>query len=546
MWTIRLNFTDSNFQKSEHMTEITGKHLIAGEWHDGPDTFKCYAPHSGAQSEYDIFNGTPKLVDLAVEAATDAYASFSTSSPKQRADFLRAIASEIESRGDLLTKYGCLETALPEARLNMERGRTIGQLNFFANWIEEGSWLQARIETKDPERTPLPKPDIRSCNKAIGPVAVFGASNFPLAFSTAGGDTASALAAGCPVVVKAHPAHPATCELIAQSIAAAIKTCGLPSGVFNQIQGGGFDVGQRLVAHEGIKAVGFTGSLKGGRALFDIAVSRDHPIPFYGELGSNNPMFLLPSSLASNAATIGANWANSLTMGVGQFCTNPGVIFALEGDDLETFKSAALEVLSGIAAQPMLTAGIAANYNATLKSFIEAQKITCLLNAQASESEFHVTPAVLETDAQTWLQNKELSEEIFGPAAIIVKCSTPDEFEALAKSLLGQLTATLHLENGDLALANQLRPLLEDKSGRVLVNSFPTGVEVCHSMVHGGPYPASTDVKTTSVGSLAIERFIRPVSYQDMPNELLPVALQNENPLSITRLINGQYSADKI
>ncbi|MDX1738651.1 MAG: aldehyde dehydrogenase (NADP(+)), partial [Alphaproteobacteria bacterium] len=391
------------------------------------------------------------------------------------------------------------------------------------------------------DRTPLPRPDIRVMNKAIGPVAVFGASNFPLAFSTAGGDTASALAAGCPVVVKAHPAHPGTSEIVAKAIEEAIIECDMPKGVFNLIQGEDFTSGQALVAHPDIKAVGFTGSLRGGRALFDIAVQRPEPIPFYGELGSNNPLFLLPSKMKQDAEEIAKGWVGSLTMGAGQFCTNPGLLVAIEDDNLSSFIGTAKTALEACAPQTMLTAGIADTYNVQKENLAKNSKLECIFSGHIDPQTGDATPALFKCDLETWLTNPDLGEEIFGPAAILITCEKTEDFLNLAASLHGQLTATLFLNDEDSAIAEQLRVILEDKAGRILTNGYPTGVEVCQAMVHGGPYPASTDSRSTSVGAKAIERFVRPVCYQDMPDNLLPTPLQEANPLNLPRYVDGHF-----
>ncbi|MEH6633069.1 MAG: aldehyde dehydrogenase (NADP(+)) [Halopseudomonas aestusnigri] len=524
------------------MTKLTGMHLIAGKWLGGEATFQADNPAGNNKNQTAFYHGTVDLVDFAATAAKECFESFATSSIKVRANFLREIAKEIDVRGRSITEIGQTETALPAARLEGERGRTVGQLRFFADWIEEGHWLGARIDQALPDRTPLPRPDIRVANKALGPVAVFGASNFPLAFSAGGGDTASALAAGCPVIVKAHSAHPGTSELVAQAIDAAIKTCGMPSGVFSMVQGGDRSVGQSLVAHPFVKAVGFTGSLGGGRALYDIATSRPEPIPFYGELGSNNPVFLLPNVMAEKASDIAEGWAGSLTMGVGQFCTNPGVIVALSSDSLEEFKQKAVSLLKETPASAMLTDRIAKAYHQVTVSHRNDNRLDCLLAPQPQDNPFCATPGVFSTNFKAWSENKDLAEEIFGPAAIIIECETEAEMVEVADNFLGQLTTTIHMNNDDVKIASALMPHLEKNSGRVLVNGFPTGVEVCHSMVHGGPYPASTDARSTSVGSLAIERFIRPISYQNLPDSLLPQALQNANPLGIKRLVDGDLT----
>ncbi|WP_420548921.1 aldehyde dehydrogenase (NADP(+)) [Curvivirga sp.] len=528
------------------MNTLTGKHLVNGAWIATENGFTSHNPATNTKNETSFFHGNVDLVDQAAKAAADCAEAFATLPIKARADFIRTIAEEIDARGDAITEIGQAETALPAARLEGERGRTVGQLRFFADWIEEGSWLGARIDTALPDRAPLPRPDIRVSNKALGPVAVFGASNFPLAFSTAGGDTASALAAGCPVIVKAHPAHPGTTELVAQAIDAAIKKCDLPAGVFSMIQGGDQSVGQAIVKHPAIKAVGFTGSLAGGRALFDIAVSRPDPIPFYGELGSNNPVFLMPSIMSEKADAIAEGWAGSLTMGVGQFCTNPGIIIGLKGAELDSFKTKALSILKEITPQAMLTDRIAAAYANTTKALAGDSRLTCLLPTQDTDNPFCATPAIFEIDYAGWKANPDLSEEIFGPAAFIVECDNLEQMEELSANLIGQLTTTIQMNEDDTQAARNLIPHLERNSGRVLVNGFPTGVEVCHAMVHGGPYPASTDSRSTSVGSKAIERFVRPVCYQNMPDDLLPEALKNTNPLGIQRLIDGVWGTNAL
>ena len=524
---------------------LNGQHYIAGEWLNGPDVFQADNPSTGEKLPTKFQHGTEELVDQAVQAANACAEEFAAMLPAKRAAFLRAIADEIDARGDEITEIGNLESALPAARLTGERGRTVGQLRFFADWIEEGSWFEARIETAQPDRQPLPKPDIRVMHKALGPVGVFGASNFPLAFSTAGGDTASALAAGCPVVFKGHAAHPGTSEVVAKAIEAAIKKTGMPKGVFSLIHGGTRKVGQALVAHPLIKAVGFTGSTGGGRALFDIAVSRPEPIPFYGELGSNNPVFLMPKAMNAKAVEIAKGWVGSLTMGVGQFCTNPGLLIALKGADLDAFVETAAAELGQVGGAAMLTDRVSSAYHHVTDAMAGHAKVTCALKRRDSDGPFEGSPAIFRTTAADWQANPELAEEMFGPAGIIVECDTPEEMVALSATLIGQLTATVHMVDADAELAGKLRPALEKCAGRILINGWPTGVEVCHSMVHGGPYPASTDSRATSVGSLAIKRFIRPVSYQAFPDALLPEALKDANPLNIPRLVNGKWQMPK-
>ena len=520
---------------------LNGKHYIAGEWRDGPGVFQTDNPATGEKLPRKFQKGAEVLVDQAVHAANACAEEFASMAASKRAGFLRVIADEIDARGDALTETCNEETALPAARLQGERGRTVGQLRYFANWIEEGSWLEARIETARPDRDPMPKPDIRSMYKALGPVGVFGASNFPLAFSTAGGDTASALAAGCPVIFKAHDAHPGTSEIVAHAIAAAVAKTGMPKGVFSLIHGGTLAVGQTLVAHPMIKAVGFTGSIAGGRALFDSAVSRPEPIPFYGELGANNPVFLMPSAMSNKAAEIAMGWVGSLIIGVGQFCTNPGLLLAVKGFDLDTFVETAVSELGGIASQPMLNHRISNAYRDINDAMAAHAKITCALKRRAEDGPFAGSPAVYRVSAADWQAHPELAEEMFGPAGLIVQCDNADQLLEIAESLAGQLTATIQMDDSDTELAGKLRPALEQRAGRILINGWPTGVEVCHSMVHGGPYPSSTDSRTTSVGSMAIRRFIRPVCYQAFPQVLLPDALKDDNPLNIPRLVDGKW-----
>lgn len=494
-----------------------GKHLIAGEWVAGESRFSSEPAH-GEAHDYSV--GTPALVDAACKAAEEAFWTFGYSTREERAAFLNAIADEIDARGPQITQIGTQETGLPEARLEGERGRTCGQLRLFASHILKGDYLDRRHDEALPDRAPLPRPDLKMVQRPIGPVAVFGASNFPLAFSTAGGDTASALAAGCPVVVKGHSAHPGTGEIVAEAIHAAIKSSGLHPGVFSLIQGGKRDVGTALVTHPLIRAVGFTGSLGGGRALFDLCAGREDPIPFFGELGSVNPMFILPQALSARGAAIGEGWAGSLTMGAGQFCTNPGIAVVEKGAAGDAFVAAAKGALEGVTPQCMLTDGIAAAYKDGKSRFDGRNAVKPVLSNEGEGR--NASPNLYETDVEAYLQDHALGEEVFGPLGLVVRVSGPDEMETLARGFEGQLTATLHMDDGDTELGQRLMPVLERKAGRILVNGFPTGVEVCDSMVHGGPFPASTNFGATSVGTLAIRRFLRPVCYQNMPDALLP------------------------
>lgn len=494
-----------------------GQHFVAGARISTAAQFRS-APAHGPAHSFSV--GTPALVDEACRAAEEAFWSFGYSTREQRAVLLESIADQIESRAEEITQIGSQETGLPPGRLVSERGRTVMQLRLFASHVRLGAYLDRRHDAALPDREPLPRPDLRLMQRPVGPVAVFGASNFPLAFSVAGGDTASALAAGCPVVVKAHSAHPGTSEIVAEAVVDAISRCGAHPGVFSLIQGGRRDVGEALVQHPLIRAVGFTGSLAGGRALFDLCAARPEPIPFFGELGSVNPMFLLPAALAARGEAIGAGWAASLTLGAGQFCTNPGIAVVMRGPDGDAFAEAARCALSRTQPQVMLTDGIAAAYRAGRNRISAGTGVQSLLTTSCELR--NAAPYLFRISARDWLGNHALAEEVFGPLGLIVTVESLAEMHAVAHSLAGQLTATLHVDAADTDAARGLLPILERKAGRVLANGFPTGVEVCDAMVHGGPYPASTNFGATSVGTLSIRRWLRPVCYQDMPESVLP------------------------
>lgn len=500
-----------------------GKHLLAGEWKESTDKF-LYQPVTG--DAHETSNGGQAEVELACTAAENAFEVYQHTSRSARSDFLNAIADEIEARAETITDIGVRETGLPEARLNMERGRTVGQLRLFAAHILKGEYLDRRWDEALPDRAPLPRPDLRMIQRPIGPVVVFGSSNFPLAFSTAGGDTASALAAGCPVIVKGHPAHPGTGEIIAEAVHAAIQKTSMPAGVFGLIQGDTHELGGALVKHPLISAVGFTGSLKVGRILFDLCSSRPTPIPFFGELGSVNPMFLLPVAIKQRSAQIAEQWAASLTLGVGQFCTNPGLVIAIDSSETRDFVDSAAKALSKVDGQVMLTKGIAEAYRRGRNAIAAVEGIKEVIKSECQGQ--REAPSLYVASAKEWLANEVLSHEVFGPAGVILIVKDQTQMLDIAKSLNGQLTCTLIMEEEDTSLAKQLMPILERKAGRLLANGYPTGVEVCDSMVHGGPYPASTNFGATSVGTLAIRRFLRPVCYQNMPESLLP-----EDSLSI-------------
>jgi alpha-ketoglutaric semialdehyde dehydrogenase len=496
---------------------IIGKHLIAGEWVGGVATFHS-APVSGEALAFPV--GGADEVDAAVRAAEEAFWSFGYSDRAVRARFLRRVADEIEARGVEITEIATRESGLPAPRIEGERGRTTGQLRLFADHIEAGDYLDRRHDAALPDRAPLPRPEIRLVQRAIGPVAVFGASNFPLAFSVAGGDTASALAAGCPVVIKGHPAHPGTSDLVAQAFAAAIEAEGVHPGVFSLIQGNTNALGAALVQHPLITAVGFTGSLGGGRALFDLCAARDEPIPFYGELGSVNPVFVLPAALEARGAGIANGWAGSLTLGAGQFCTNPGVVILQKGEHADAFVAEALASLSAVASQTTLTDGIASAFQSGRARVRDVTGVETLLEGTCETRA--VAPQLYRVAGKDLLSSDALLHEVFGPLGIVVIVDDGDEMLAIARALEGQLTCTLQMDDADRKMASRLMPVLERKAGRILANGFPTGVEVCDAMVHGGPYPASTNFGATSVGTMAIRRFLRPVSYQNLPTDLLP------------------------
>lgn len=524
--------------------ELHGKNIIANrEVENAGKKFPAFAPAQGKHIEPQFEEATVEEVNLAMEAAEQAFHQYRQLPAERRAEFLEAIAEEIVALGDELIERAHLETALPKDRLTGERGRTVNQLKLFAEVVREGSWVEARIDMAQPDRKPLPKPDIRRMLIPIGPVAVFGASNFPLAFSVAGGDTASALAAGCPVVVKAHPAHPGTSEQVARAIGLAAEKTNMPPGVFSMLHDTGHKVGTELVKHPLTKAVGFTGSLRGGRALFDVAAQRPDPIPVYAEMGSTNPVFILPGALRERGAALAEGLKTSVTMGVGQFCTNPGLAVAINDENLPGFVGKLGELIADAPPGTMLYPGILHAYEKGVKQLAELSGVDKIQSNQTAElNRTEARPSLFTTDAQTFSQHHQLGEEVFGPSTVVVRCNSREELETIARNLEGHLTATIHGTEDDLAEFHSLVSILENKVGRLLFNGFPTGVEVCPSMQHGGPYPATSDSRTTSVGTAAISRFARPVSYQNFPQAALPVELQNANQRKLWRLVDNQFT----
>lgn len=523
---------------------ITGEMLIGYRAVRGTErALRAYNPSAGAEISEPVFGaGSVADVDAACQFAAQAFDPYRALPLEVRAQFLERIADRISDLGDALILRAQEETGLPKARLEGERGRTMGQLRLFAQVVQAGQWLDATLDSAQPERKPMPRSDLRMQKIALGPVAVFGASNFPLAFSVAGGDTAAAFAAGCPVVVKAHHAHLGTSEMVGRAIQAVAMEMGLPEGVFSMIVGAGNTVGEALVAHPAIKAVGFTGSRAGGTSLMKVAAARAEPIPVYAEMSSINPVFLLPGALNARADKIASGFADSLTLGAGQFCTNPGLAIAVESDGLKAFVTAASKALSGKPALTMLTEGIHAAYLEGEKKLAGTSGVETVARGVEESGPTQARAALFMTDTATFLATPALEDEVFGPASTIVACKDEKELLAVAEHFEGQLTATLQMESGDLSLARQLLPVLERKAGRILVNGFPTGVEVSYAMVHGGPFPATSDSRVTSVGATSIERFLRPVCYQDFPAELLPEALVDDNPLEIWRRRDGEIT----
>ncbi|HTH82323.1 MAG TPA: aldehyde dehydrogenase (NADP(+)), partial [Mucilaginibacter sp.] len=523
---------------------IEGKQIIGFELSaEGKNLWRSVNPATGDKVA-DFHKATPEEVEKAVAKAAHSFQLYRKKSGAEKAAFLDAIADEITALGDELITICCAESALPQARITGEMGRTTGQLKMFATLLREGSWLDARIETANPERAPIPKPDLRYMQVALGPVVVFGASNFPLAFSTAGGDTASALAAGCPVIVKAHPAHPATSELVGKAIQKAAQATDMPDGVFSLLYDHDIDVATQLVTHPEIKAVGFTGSYKGGKALFDLAVRREVPIPVYAEMGSTNPVFILPEMMRNQADDFAKGFAGSVTLGVGQFCTNPGMLIYEGSDSGKEFTIKLEEHFQQTNPGVMLAANIYKAYKKGVKHHLETHGVKILAKGHHSDDLNMASPVLFKTDSSVLHKHPNLSEEIFGPSSLVVEAESKKDMLKIAKNLTGHLTATVHGTETDLLNYKDLFDILEQKVGRVIINGFPTGVEVNSAMVHGGPFPSTSDGRSTSVGTAAIFRFTRPVSYQNMPQALLPDELKNENPLGIWRLVNGERNKD--
>jgi alpha-ketoglutaric semialdehyde dehydrogenase len=526
---------------TETFIEITGKSIIGfARGSASGNTFFGFNPETGKPVEPNFHSATADELDRAAWLADTARIPYGNLPGKTRAVFLRTVADNIEALGDALIKRASFETALPNQRFIGERARTCGQLRMFADLLDEGSWVDARLDHAIPDRQPVPKPDVRSMLRPLGPVAVFCASNFPLAYSVAGGDTASALAAGCPVIVIAHIAHPGTAEFVGSAVMEAAISTGMPEGVFSLIFAKDYELGQALVKHPAIKAVGFTGSRRGGRALMDIAAARPEPIPVYTEMSSVNPTFFLPGAIQQRGEGLVSGLHASVTGGAGQFCTKPGLVFLPESEATAGFVSQFQTQIAGTPSSPLLTGGIQESYNkASAKRQTEVEDY--FAKSENNLPGFSVRPSVFETTAIEFLQTPDLNEEIFGPTTLLIKSQSKEDLLEIARSLEGQLTASVHGTEEDLKKYADLIDILQTKVGRLIFNGFSTGVEVCPSMVHGGPYPATSDSRSTAVGSRAITRFARLVCFQNFPDSALPEELKESNPLDLWRVVDGEF-----
>ena len=517
---------------------ITGKNYIGNQLSaKGSKTYKTFNPQLNIENDITFFEATSEEINEAVKLATDGFKEFKNVSGKQKAEFLNAIADEILGLDDELVKMYCLESGLPEGRAKGERGRTVFQLRSFADLVADGSWVEATIDTAQPERLPMAKPDIRKMLVPLGPVVVFGASNFPLAYSTAGGDTAAALASGCPVIVKSHPMHAGTGELVAKAIVKAAEKTGMPNGVFSNLNSSGIEVGQQLVKHPGVKAVGFTGSIRGGRALFDLAAQREEPIPVFAEMGSVNPVVMMPEALEKNGESLAKTYAGSITLGTGQFCTNPGLLLGIKGEALSSFITILSDEIVKIEPSCMLHPNIVGAYETNKARALAQSDIEVVVEIDSEIQSNYARQTIVTVEGKTFLENTTLHQEVFGPFSLVVQCQDTNQLEEIISRLEGQLTGTFIAESEEATKYPEVIEALQNRVGRIIFNGVPTGVEVCPSMVHGGPYPASTDSRFTAVGVNSIKRWVRPFSYQDWPNNLLPDELKDENPLGITRLV---------
>lgn len=526
---------------------ITGKNYIGNALSaKGKTLYKTFNPQLNIENDAVFFEATAEEINDAVNLATEAFKSYRSLSGEKKATFLNAIADEILGLGETLIQTYCKESGLPEGRAHGERGRTIGQLRSFAALLLEGSWLEATIDTAQPNREPQPKPDIRKLLIPLGPVVVFGASNFPLAFSTAGGDTAAALAAGCPVIVKSHPMHSGTGELVASAIVKAAQKTGMPNGVFSNLNSRGVAVGTQLVKHPGVTAVGFTGSIKGGRALYDLAAQREEPIPVFAEMGSVNPVLILPEALKNRGDQLATAYAGSITLGSGQFCTNPGLLLGIKSEAFTNFIAKLSDAVEKIEPTCMLHPNIVDAYESKKQNALVQSGIAVRAEYTAQVQANYAKQTITTVEGSAFLENSTLHQEIFGPYAIVVQCADAKQLECIISNLEGQLTATVISDHDEVSKYSEIISTLQNRVGRLIFNGVPTGVEVCAAMNHGGPYPASTDSRFTAIGTHSIKRWVRPFSYQDWPNNLLPEALKDGNPLNILRLVDNKQTKVKI
>ncbi|MUH34556.1 aldehyde dehydrogenase (NADP(+)) [Zobellia amurskyensis] len=526
---------------------ITGKNYIGNKLSsNGSNTYKTFDPKLNLDTEWTFYEATKEEIGEAVDKAQDAFQSYKNFSGAKKATFLEAIAEEIEALGDELIQAYCKESGLPEGRAIGERGRTMGQLRAFAQLLKEGSWVEATIDTAQPDRKPLPKIDLRKMLLPIGPIAVFGSSNFPFAFSTAGGDTASALASGCPVIVKSHPMHAGTGEMVSSAVIKAAERTNMPDGVFSNLNSSGIEVGQQLVLHPKIKGVGFTGSIKGGTALYKLANERKEPIPVFAEMGSINPVVVLPSALREKGLDWAKQYAGSVMLGAGQFCTNPGLILGIKSTSLDAFTNALGDEIDKLEPTCMLHPNIHNNYEKGKNELSNQGGADVVAEYKKSVAPNHAQQKVLTVNGANFLKNPKLHQEVFGPFSIVVRCADAKELTEVLNCLEGQLTGTILGNPDELKTYRSVVDALQGRVGRLIFNGVPTGVEVCPSMQHGGPFPASTDSRFTSVGVSAVKRWVRPVSFQNWPQEELPEALQDGNPLSIMRIVDSEHTNKKL
>jgi len=526
---------------------ITGKNYLGNQMSNkGTKTYKTFNPLLNIENDVIYYEATSEEIEKAVSLASQAFIEFRITSGVKKAAFLNAIADEIILLDEELVQTYCSETGLPEGRAKGERGRTIGQLRAFAELVQKGSWVEATIDTAIPDRTPIPKPDLRKMFVPLGPVVVFGASNFPLAYSTAGGDTAAAFAAGCPVIVKSHPMHAGTGELVASAINRAAERTGMPNGVFSNLNSSGIEVGVQLVQHPQVKAVGFTGSIRGGRSLFDLASQRKEPIPVFAEMGSVNPVVILPEALKKRGTDLARTYAGSITLGTGQFCTKPGLLLGIKGEGLTNFIQHLSEEIVKIKPSCMLHPNIIGAYENNRQKVISQEGLTVVADYNTDVQTNYARQTVTTVEGKTFLENTTLHQEVFGPFSLVVQCENAEQLKVIVSKLEGQLTGTLIADDHEASRFAEVIDALQNRVGRIIFNGVPTGVEVCPSMQHGGPYPASTDSRFTAVGIHSIKRWVRPFSYQDWPNNLLPDELKNENPLGISRLVNNMQTSNKI